>query len=272
MPPHASVEDTHSKDLVQFESVWDQFPGANRVSDVFRFFSSRKALLEREPLYNLPKSELKKRGLLGPWAFNAVESTLAGLPGMLVGALSFLFLKAPSAPLSVRINSAVMSILHPFTIPFSLMLITYVIAYSVLPAIYSKHENILGAQRKYLYLDGAMGLWPQLIMATSLSLARIPHTAFPSDPAFGAFILFCSVTFIVGFTWQWYLTLKVIRLDLFDYDYLVEKPDTMFLPITEPWGKYMVVSTFILPLLFWALVQAVIWVASVVAALVIRAV
>lgn len=231
-------------DAQNYETVWDRIPLVRSLRDIVRFFPTRQAVLQGEPLYNLSKAELKQRRFLGPWSFNAVESTLAGIPGLLLGIFALILFNVPLALSPDRLQAKVISLMKPFTIPFSLMLITYVVSYSALPAVYVQHSNILGAQRKYLYLDGAKGLWPQLLMSSSLSLTPFAYLALGDGELFRTCFLLLTAIFWVALLWQSVVTLKVVGLELFDYDYLVNKPDTMFLPETGPWGKYMFFAVF----------------------------
>jgi hypothetical protein len=244
----------------QYESTVEQLPFVKQFKNIRNFFRTRRAILSGEPLYNWQLHQLKQEQFIGPWSFNAVESTLAALPGVLVAACSFVFSNpsTPSSGASVlgRFYASVFSVLQPLSVPFTLMLLTYVIGYAALPSAYSQHENILAAQRKYLYLDGARGLWPQLIMAVSLAVSSLPARLGRANLLLGFGVIGAIVAFGIALIWQAYINLKVSRLDLFDYDYLTRKPDTTFMPATElmePFGKYMLITTFGLPIIYYLL-------------------
>ena len=55
-----------------------------KIQDVRNFWRTRSAILLGVAVYDFPKSELTNHCYLGPWQFNALQSTLSGLPAFVI--------------------------------------------------------------------------------------------------------------------------------------------------------------------------------------------
>jgi hypothetical protein len=225
VPPPSNQED--------FENPLEELPFVKKVKDIRPFLNTREAILEGEKLYNLSQGQIKERGLLGPWAFNAVQSTIDSLPGIVVGAcITLLWPFAKETPALDPLAAKILSSLSPLLGPFTLLLVVYVIAYTCLPPGFETKPNWKAAQRKYLYLDAAHGFWCQFFLALAIALAGVPQAAAAkSDLAFlmkgigGLALLACFVwATLIG--WR-------IKTKLFDIDYLTDRP-AMFVPVIYP--------------------------------------
>jgi len=163
-----------------FESPLDFLPLVKTIKEAKKFLSTRKAVLAGEPLYNLTQDEIKARDLMGPWAFNATQSLIDSIPGLIIsGCIWIIFSKtAHSLPKGADpLQQQIADWLKPLMAPFTLLAIVWVISIACIPRGFYTKENLHAAQRKYLYLDGAYGFYPQLGLATFLAFFSVP----PSD-------------------------------------------------------------------------------------------
>ena len=201
----------------RYESGFEQVALVKFVRGLVRFAKTRRALLSGEPLYNVPTAELRSAGFLGPWSFNATQSMICSVPGMVVAAFSALIGRTSALPATNSVAdtvSKVYQVLQPLSVPFGMMLDTYVVGASVLPLGHRHHQNRVAAQRKLLYMDGARGFWPQL-------LASLSYAVFRSD--LGNKELFLDSAIIALFfavLWQLWVGYLICVEDLTAFDYL----------------------------------------------------
>jgi hypothetical protein len=239
-------------DREEFENPLDVLPFVEKAKAARKFLNTRRAILAGERLYNLTQSEIKPRGLLGPWAFNAAKSIVVSIPGIVVGGcIAVVWPLATSGahdPLQEKIGSA----LAPLMGPIALLMAVYAMAYACLPTGYVTKKNWKAAQRKYLFLDGAYGFWPQFFIALSTALVRVPAVVANrrtlADDMQGIGLELLSV----GLLWQCYAAYK-IKAKLTEYDYLRDRPE-MFAAILGPSTlKYYLLMGFALPIVLLGL-------------------
>lgn len=141
----------------QFEGPGELFEPLKKFREISTFGKTLAAVLKGEPLYDFDKQRLQKEGYLGPWQFNALQSTLSGLPAVIIPFCARLF-GVSGGEGDDKLNE----ILQSFAVPFVLMLTAYVVGRASL----WKRDATLAARRRagriFLYLDGAYGLYPQL--------------------------------------------------------------------------------------------------------------
>ena len=125
------------------------------------------------------------------------------------------------------------------------MAVVFMIAYACLPPEYVTKQNWKAAQRKYLYADGAYGLWPQLILASCIAIFSLEPFASRNDLVAAAIGL-VAIVFLVTLFWQGIITGGKIRADLFEYDYVHNRPQ-MFAFSYPPTIKFFALTAFALP-------------------------
>jgi hypothetical protein len=220
----------------EFDGAGEIFEPVKQFLDVKKFLKTRQAILEGEPLYKSTKSDLTVAGYMNPWKFNVMQSTICSIPGVIIAGLTSLFLV--SSPIAVvkavqdPVQQKILSTLLPLKPPFILLLSVYVIALCSLPPGFVTKPNWDAAKRKYLYLDAAYGIWPQLILATCVALMGL----LPS------LIAVISLAWLGTLIWQSIITAFKIREGMFEFDYLAES-ETMFQPLKErPFFRFYVCS------------------------------
>ncbi|HVJ07000.1 MAG TPA: hypothetical protein VM554_01315 [Acidisarcina sp.] len=183
------------------------FEPLNKLNDLTRFWKTRNAILTEEPLFDYGKQRLEKEGHLGPWQFNLLQSTICGLPAIVL-------------PLAVRVVKHLVGLPIPtdepetldkisemvqtFSVPFILMLSAYVIGRASLWKGDRSRSSRTHAARAFLYLDGAYGFYPQLAVCTAFTLFLLA----PEVPPIRSFWFWASI-------WQLYIYMKTIPVQLF---------------------------------------------------------
>jgi hypothetical protein len=233
-----------------FESPSSLFSPLENLKDIKNFFRTRKAVLAGEKLYNMGSVALSDLGLMGPWKFNITQSLLCSIPGSLVAAIIWLIPPAHglvTTPILDPVQAKCLSVLQPFVPPFTLLLIVFSVAYCSLPTGLETKKNWKAAQRKYLYLDAAYGVFLQL--ALSLCFALLQLAAYDSV-ALKIVANVAMLVYLVSFFWQGTVTGWKIREELFNYDY-IDKPE-MFATLDEPpLFKFYVLLVFAVTAIAW---------------------
>ena len=186
------------------EEPTELFEWFNKVQDVLKFWKTRDAILGGEPVYEYDRRQLSESGYLGPWHFNLTQSTLSGLPALLIPLILRILHLSKTTPAQ---DDLLDEILQLFGIPFILMLTAYVVGRASL----WKRDATKAAKRHaahvFLYLDGAYGFYPQLAATAVFSLALAASDA--SD--LQAVLRFASWVGI----WQLIVSMKTIPNELF---------------------------------------------------------
>ena len=271
----------------------------SKAEDARKFFKTRHAILDGEPLYNIGKSELSTKGFMGPWAFNAAQSTICAAPGVIATATCWMLWgsvvatkvaesasKLPQTteqidPLQESITSllspidplqeSITSSLSPMVPPFTLFIVVYVAGLAFLPSGYYKIKSWKAAARKYLYLDAALGFWPQFVLASCVAGQQITARAALSrgavSDATALFALAIVLLWLGAFIWQLYATGWRCRMLMLDYDY-IDRPE-MFRTIEEPSQlKLIAAGVFGIPLCIMAIQLGIYFIAFVLASLI----
>jgi len=181
---------------------------------------------------------------MGPWEFNLTQSTIAALPGTVYATLrELLFEPNVSSPVAQKFKE----ISDPLVIPFILMLTAYTIGRASLRKEDSTKSKRDRGSRIFLYLDGAYGFYPQLLLSSAASFgwSRIDFDAGVSIKALVPYIF--SVVAAV----QLLIYLVFIPEDLFNalgYRAFGLKDNRP----TPPKGRYRLAILVIIPLLIFA--------------------
>jgi hypothetical protein len=254
----------------EFDSASDIFAPIKLAKDIQKFLKTRTAIVSGETLYKDMKSDLSSRGLMGPWVFNITQSTICSIPGMTMAAFAWLLDVHRGALTTTpgdRVTLKILSVLSPLMPPLTLLLIVYVIAFCSLPPGFVTGVNWKAAQRKYLYLDGAFGLWPQFILASCIAVTGA--TSPPPGSTRAPLIFGVAVWVFIGtFIWQSIITAFKIREGMFEYDYLSEQ-DSMFGSLKErPIFRFYMLAGLGLPVLTMLLFVGLFTISSLLAAIV----
>lgn len=232
----------------EYDSPAGLFSVISTVADLKKFFATRKAVLEGEALYLRTKAELSSQKFMGPWHFNTMQSVLCSIPGMTIGFIVGLFVSQKAVVESASgdpVQQKIFSVLSPLQAPFTLLLVVYAIAFCCLPSGYVSAINWRAAQRKYLYLDASYGIWPQFALATCIAI--IPLGAVKNQFA-SLLALFAGLVLLGAALWQVLVTGNKIRQDLFEYDYLADRPQMFGMLEGRPFFKFYVVGAVAIPL------------------------
>ncbi len=224
------------------------------AKDIKKFFKTRTAVLNREQLYNCAQDDIKAKGYMGPWTFNAVQSLISSIPGMLLSAfLSLLLIEVQTPQINDPLRAKLVGFLSPLQTPFTLLCIVYTVAFASLPTEYLSVKNWKAASRKYLYLDAAIGFWPQLALASSLTLLSLPQFLVRAHVFLGLLVLLSLAVFAVAFFWQGTLTFYRLRAELFDYDYVGKQQEKFSVLDNPPAVKFFVLTVVVIPFMAIAL-------------------
>lgn len=184
-----------------------------------KFWRTRKAVFTGEFLYQLTPKDLETRQLMGPWTFNATQSSIVAIVGSGISwALTQHFpLVDPDAgssghlpPLVQEWFSRIYEFLEVGIAPFVLL---YAAKYTARASFLPGDETPHGLSRNttmYLYWDGAYGLIPQFLFVAFFAMAwGDPQSA---SPITLGIVKFC---FFTGLFWQAYLSIRMYSGGLF---------------------------------------------------------
>jgi hypothetical protein len=209
------------------------------------FWTTRRAILQGEPLWDYDRTQTPEK-FFGPWKFNAVQSGIAGgLAAAITNALDFLLPQAPTTSLL----EVTLKWVNPFITPIWLTCLAFLMGWGSLKKEHSSPSERARARAAYLYLDGAYGFWPELLLASLIAFSRLNMLLMMiSYSAYSAVFL----SYIVVSIWQIYITLGKLPKLLFTANrYSVghfwqpRKQDD------PPWGRLVSVTLLVgLPLFF----------------------
>jgi hypothetical protein len=172
------------------------------------FWKTRMAVLGRLPLYDWSSTELRSRGFLGPWKFNITQSSIAAIPGTVsVIVKEFVFGQNEAITLAHKFNK----VGEPLVIPFILMTTAYTIGRATAARQSTAAERDRGS-RIFLYLDGAYGFYPQLLLSSAAAFGLIKGDPYEGSPtSVAVYYFFWAIA-----CWQLLIYLLYIPEDLFD--------------------------------------------------------
>jgi hypothetical protein len=170
---------------------------------------------------------------------------------MLISALLWIFFGTEPEVNKIQdpIVAKISSVISPLLGPFTLLALVYATAFACLPAGYTNWGNWHAAARKYLYYDASYGLWSQLVLASAAGFASIPLATRLHHRSALYLSVIGSLVFVVAFFWTGILTITKVRAELFEYDYLNNKPEA-FIVLEGPSLKFHAITTLGLPVLF----------------------
>jgi hypothetical protein len=198
MPEIQNKNSASSED--DFDEPSSMVEPLEKIREITKFWKTRRAILSGLPLYDFSKKALDDEGYLGPWKFNLLQSTLSALPAVIVPFLARYFHISTSDADSDDILNEVF---ESFALPFILMLTAFVVGRASVWKADSTKATKKRAARIFLYLDGALGLFPQLFAVAVLSIADYDQFELPS-----------FVLWLISM-WQLFVTMNTIPDRLF---------------------------------------------------------
>lgn len=126
------------------------------------FWKTRTAILNNLPIYDYTTPQLIQQDFMNAWKFNLTQSAIAALPGTTYVSLKkFIFERGTSESIAGKL----FEISHPLLIPFILTATAYIMGRLSLRTEDFTKDKRKRASRIFLYLDGAYGFYPQLLMS-----------------------------------------------------------------------------------------------------------
>jgi hypothetical protein len=183
----------------------------NWLRESRQFWSTRRAILKREALWDYAVETRVAAGYFRPWKFNAVQTAVAGGIATLVGKLLDVLSPNPESALTGnpefdRLLESALRWLTPFTVPILLTAFVFLMGWGSLKRSDSTPQRRARARAAYLYLDGAYGFWSQLCLAVFLTVV-FSHlwqsTVAPSATLIGPW--WALLLFYVLAAWQLYI-------------------------------------------------------------------
>lgn len=192
-----------------------------------KFWRTKRAIARGEPLYDWSDEQLKQKNYFGPWTFNAIETAVTGAVASGAANLVRVVFSEPDEtppPLLPGEDAALAALIQrtsqwidPFFIPILTTAIVFLAAWGSLRYRDSNSKSRARARRAYLYFDGAYGLFSQLFLALTLSIAMAlgsTHTSRLADAA-PVVVGLAVILAIVAFIYQYYINLRKIPKALF---------------------------------------------------------
>ncbi|HEY3628360.1 MAG TPA: hypothetical protein VGL00_18880 [Terracidiphilus sp.] len=176
----------------EFERPSELFEPLQKIKELTKFWKTMNAITQGEPLFDYGKQRLEKEGYLGPWQFNLIQSTLSGLPGLVIPVCAHVF-GIKGAEEATEADDKLAEILNSCAIPFVLMVTAYLVGKASLwkpDATKSARER---AARVFLYLDGAYGLVVQLFISAILAL----YSLFPETEMWHRLIFYVGMAQLI---------------------------------------------------------------------------
>jgi hypothetical protein len=214
------------------------------VTKLRQYFRTRQRVLAGEHLWDRSKAELQAAQLMEPWRFNVYQSVLSAAPAIVLGvAWGFVGPEQNAVPKSefdvdrgAEFASTILGLLLPLLAPFSLAITSHAAARGSLERTDITPDALARSRRAYLYLDGALGLWSQMLLASVFWLGWF---AFQAKAAWLAVL--SAPCFLLAFIFQARVTHRVIPARLFALNgYPSSYPRFFHLsdPNRKRWSRY----------------------------------
>jgi hypothetical protein len=182
-----------------------------RVRSWEKFWKTRAAVLKKLPLYDFSGVRLEREAYLGAWEFNRVQSAIAAFPGTVFAALAFVFTE-PKTPSSAV--EKLQDLSGPIMVPVFWMFAAFFVGRVSLRKEDSTKAVRNRASRIFLYLDGAYGFYPQLLM--SCVVAFLPRFVTPDPISSPSGVSWILMFFFMGLgLWQLLIYLIFMQEDFF---------------------------------------------------------
>jgi hypothetical protein len=180
------------------------------------FWSTRRAILRGESLWDYEPSRLAENKYFGPWQFNAVQSAIAG--SVAATSTKLLNLILPKAgtpepkhfqddPEFATLLETALGWIEPFGLPVFLTVLVFLMGWGSLKKEHSTPSSRARSRVAYLYLDGAYGFWSQLFLAFFIAAVSSELPArFAASFSTSVIIWPLRLLFLMLIAWQIYMT------------------------------------------------------------------
>jgi hypothetical protein len=150
--------------------MWKMVPLYEKWQALKKFFYTRSVVLRPQFGAEIIATDFDSRQIMGPWKFNAFQSAIASAPALVVIGLIHLLFETNDEDVQRRVASGTKEALSAFVVPFSLMLAVLIIRRACLDTDDQILETRRRAAKLYLYYDGALGLYSQMLAALAYAL------------------------------------------------------------------------------------------------------
>jgi hypothetical protein len=198
--------------------VQDLVSGVKEKFSTFRkFWRTRRAVLKGDLLAKKSVSELDSLGLYTSWKFNLLQSTIAAAPALFVGKLLDTLFPPPTLKGFAAEFASWTSVTLPLVWPFMFFVFTQLTAWGSLKQRDQSPQTRKIARNSFLYLDGALGLYPQTFSALGLVLVSwyALHENEPHGQWAVIMVILGGTILGIGFIWQLLLNSRIIPGRLF---------------------------------------------------------
>jgi hypothetical protein len=192
-------------DVEHADGPSELFEPVEFIRNLKSFWKTRAAVLRKAHLYDCSPAQLQKLGLMGAWKFNFTQSTIAALPGTTYAVVRGVLLEAGPKSVADKLSD----ISTPLLIPFILMSTAYIVGRLCVRPEDSTKAKRNQASRAFLYLDGAYGFYPQLLMSCAA-----PFSFGPNPGSVAKLVTLCI--FGTVSVWQLIIQLIYLRKNLFN--------------------------------------------------------
>jgi hypothetical protein len=176
------------------------FPPIAQFNKFKKYWKTREAIMGGTAVYDMSKADREEAGYFGPWAFNGAQSAASAIPAAVAAVVIWFFrIEVPVEDTLSKLSRVLLAC----SLPFIMMLIAYTVGRASLWKGDSTKSSRIRAARIYLYLDGAYGLYPQLLWSVVSIPQLLPAIAWSGSPVN-----------LIG-TWQFIVSMKTIPNDLF---------------------------------------------------------
>ena len=160
-----------------FEEIWTQ------TKKLTRFWRTRRAVVSGEQIFDYTSSELELKNLMGPWTFNAMQSTAAAFVATAIGKVLLFFYPAQENPgvthaqgfarlyaYAEPISDKIQGWLSSGIAPFTLLVVANLVAWASMWKDDLTPAKKRRAAKAYLYFDAAYGFYPQVFLAVMFNI------------------------------------------------------------------------------------------------------
>jgi hypothetical protein len=230
-----------------------------RMAEARSFWRTRRAILSGEALWDLNRTDLRKRRFVGPWKFIAMQTAVAGSVSLFVAKLlTLIFPTIAKSPFEGgSLNPAINKLLElltdwisPFVLPSFFSAAVFLIAWGSLRSKDSCAGNRRRARAAYLYLNGALSFWNQLLLAILfpwlsqgqprefvMELSPFKSLVVVATLARNAPTVTVLLLFQALYLYQFYLVLFKIPKRLLHVNYPGQ--------VSRPWGRLLLAAVIV---------------------------
>lgn len=196
----ASPEKTEGLGAIDF--IKETIEWFATFSQIKSYFRTRRAVVEKEDLFDFSEEQLRAAGFMTPLRFNACQTILSAAPTYAL--LWFLsFLRPKPGPVEQPIGSSafqitfsavlpevmtkVRDVTEPLIQPLIILLSTWILGWAVLRKEDLSRTNRMRLGRAHMFFDGAYGLYPEAVL---IFVITVIMPIFPGAPIWYVYSLY----------------------------------------------------------------------------------